>query len=372
MLEDRVEEELEKRLEKFLERLEDARKEASEDNIHDLRISIQRLRASCYLAGRMNGSKIKVKELKGIMEASGELRDCHIALAIIREMGGSQGLENLLALKLQKSAEDLLEALAGVDTDRIVKRLKGVRIRETSNFETMGIIADLFLKFESFEDSYADGDPTVLHRMRMSLKRLRYTLEMLKGSFSFIDEDLLGNMQELQQLLGEIHDIDSFLDGFGVYEDTLKEKRKGLTSRLPPLVERVSAIKNFMKVSLLAQRFSGAPRDAMDYAEYSSRAFGCYVVLREYGVEDEDILRASILKDVARGSEDEVRELFGERVAWLISEIKRRRGESEEDFFNRMRAGGRDVILLKLAEAKAAGRDTKKLEAELRAMDENL
>jgi hypothetical protein len=179
-------------------------------------------------------------------------------------------------------------------------------------------------------------------------------------------------LQELQQLLGEKHYIDSFLYRFGVYEDALTEKRRGLTSRLPPLVERVGAIEAFMKISVLARRFGGAPRDAMDYAEHSSRAFGCYAVLREYGVKDEDILRAAILKDSPRGSEDEVRELFGERVAWLISEIKRRREESEEDFFNRMREGGRDVMLLKLAEAKAAGRDDKKLEAELSAMDENL
>lgn len=372
MLEERVEEELDKRLGKFLERLGDAREEASEENIHDLRISIQRLRASCYLAGRMNGSKVRVRELKGIMEASGEIRDCHIALAIVREMGGSQGMEDLLALKLQKSAEDLREALEGVDTDRIVRRLKEVRIGETSPFETMCIIADLFLEFESFEGSYTEGDPIVLHRMRMSLKRLRYTIEILKGSFSFIDEELIGSMQELQQLLGEIHDIDSFLDRFGVYEDALKEKRRELTSRLPPLVERVSAIKAFIKVSILARRFRGAPRDAMDYAEYSSRAFGCYAVLREHGVEDEDLYKAAILKDVPRGSEDEVRELFGEKVAWLISAIKRKRGESEEDFFNRMKDGGRDVMLLKLAETKAAGRDTRRLEAELRAMDENL
>jgi CHAD domain-containing protein len=374
MLEEMVGEELEKRLEKFLERLGDARKEASEENIHDLRISIQRLRASCYLAGRMNGSKIKVKELKGIMNASGEVRDCHIALAITREMGGSQGMEDLLALKLQKSTEDLSKALAGVDTDKIVKRLKVVRIRETSTFDVLRIIADLFLKFKSFEDRYAEGDPVVLHRMRMSLKRLRYTMEILKGSFSFIDEGLLKDMQELQQLLGGIHDIDSFLDRFGVYEGPLTEKRRELTSRLLPLIGRVSAIEAFMKVSLLAQRFRGAPRDAMDYAEYSSHAFGCYAILREYGVEDEDILKAAILKDVMNGygSEDEVRDLFGEKTAWLISAIKRRRGESGEDSFNRLRAGGRDVMLLKLAEARESGMDTTRLEAELKALDENL
>jgi len=350
-----VKEALEKRVENFIRCFESAREELSEENIHDLRVSIQRLRASCYLAAGM-----KPKGLKRIMKASGEVRDCHIALSIIDEFGGVQGLEELLTLKLQDSMESLREVLAKTDVESIAEKVRGLRIRESSNFDIMRIIADLFLEFKSFEGSYADGDPAVLHRLRIALKKLRYTLEILK--YSFIDEELLSNMHELQQLLGEIHDIDLFLERFGAHKDLLSEKRRALISRLQ--FDRVDGIEPFMKVSIISQRFKDAPKDAMDYAEYSSHGFGCYAILREYRVEDEDVLKAAILKDSGAPA-SELKEIFGERVAWLVSEIKRREEESDEDFFKRLREGGSDLMLLKLAEAREKGEDIEK-------MDENL
>jgi len=346
-----VKEALEKRVENFIRCFESAREELSEENIHDLRVSIQRLRASCYLAAGM-----KPKGLKRIMKASGEVRDCHIALSIIDEFGGVQGLEELLTLKLQDSMESLREVLAKTDVESIAEKVRGLRIRESSNFDIMRIIADLFLKFKSFED--AGEDPAVLHRLRIALKKLRYTLEILK--YSFIDEELLSNMHELQQLLGEIHDIDLFLERFGAHKDLLSEKRRALISRLQ--FDRVDGIEPFIKVSILSQRFKDAPKDAMDYAEYASHGFGCYAILKEHLVEDEDILKAAILKD-SEAPASELKEIFGERVAWLVSEIKRREEESDEEFFKRLREG--DLTLLKLAEAKEKGEDIGK-------MDENL
>jgi CHAD domain-containing protein len=355
--EELMKEELEKRVKKFLKCFEDAREELSEENIHDLRISIQRLRASCYLAAGMSNPK----GLKRIMKASGEVRDCHIALSIIDEFGGVPGLEGLLTLKLQNNMENLRVVLAKTDVESIVERVRGLRIRETSNFDIMRIIADLFLEFKSFEGSYAEGDPAVLHKMRIALKKLRYTLEALK--YSFIDDELLKSMHELQQLLGEIHDIDLFIERFGAHRDLLSERRRALISELQ--FDRVNAIEPFMKVSILSQKFQSAPEDAMEYAEYSSHGFGCYAILKEYQVKDEDILKAAILKDSGAPT-SELKEIFGERVAWLVSEIKRREGESDEDFFKRLREGGSDLMLLKLAEAKEKGEDIEKL------MDENL
>ncbi|MDY6985501.1 MAG: CHAD domain-containing protein [Candidatus Thermoplasmatota archaeon] len=343
----RVEKALEERLEKFLGCVEKTKKDVNEENVHDLRVSIRRLRAACYLAGRMNGKKIKVKELKKIMRASGEIRDCHVVLRMIRDLGGSQGIEELLSLKLQKSTDNFRKVLESIDVGKVAKSIRGIRVRETNAFDTLKIIADLFLKFRAFED--AGDDPYVLHRMRISLKRLRYSLELI-GKVGILKE-----IQELQQLLGDIHDIDAFLERFGVYEEPLKERRRVLTSKLPQLVGIVNTIEPFIKVSMLTQEFRDAPEEAMEYAEYSGQNFKCYMILKkELGVDDKELLEAAILKDVLKGSatEEEVKEIFGERVAWLVSEVNEKEGESKEEFFRRLKDDGRDLVLLKLAEAK--------------------
>jgi len=62
--------------------------------------------------------------------------------------------------------------------------------------------------------AYAD-DPTAvveLHNMRIAGKRLRYSLELLQTGLSGSVDEALSNVEQMQELLGAIHDADVLLD----------------------------------------------------------------------------------------------------------------------------------------------------------------
>src|SRR4051812_18181664 len=82
------------------------------------------------------------------------------------------------------------------------------------------ILAVRVAEFYSWEPIVEDNDNIpVLHQLRISAKRLRYTLELFQSVFGEVGERNIERARQVQELLGQLHDHDVRI---AVIEDELK------------------------------------------------------------------------------------------------------------------------------------------------------
>lgn len=74
-----------------------------------------------------------------------------------------------------------------------------------------------------------------LHNMRISIKRLRYTMEFFAGNYDKHFTDFLETIIELQDILGDIHDSDVVLE---VLTDYKKSRQPAMLSGIDTLITR--------------------------------------------------------------------------------------------------------------------------------------
>jgi CHAD domain-containing protein len=194
-----------KRLKAYIDDPED------EKNIHDVRVSIRRLDAMFSLLpkrvrGRYRGRIEKYAEL---LRANSNARDCDIIAGRLAALGApsmadlqeKKKAELARAIKMAQQLKKLPTELAGAPdykrVDKIAGRLVG-RIKE----KLPPVLSDSSRVEE-------------LHRIRRDLRKLRYILDTVPAGSRNIHLRKLAQaagknvaLEELQDLLGSIHDCD--------------------------------------------------------------------------------------------------------------------------------------------------------------------
>jgi CHAD domain-containing protein len=197
----------------------------AEDDIHELRVEIKRLRASTALTAWMNPafrSKRVLKPIRKVFKAAGRLRDLHVQ-------------RHLLSLHLVESARDVgefsdelnaRETGARIDYAEVAARFEGDWFEEVAEAARMAlsdiredeatwrisqrlaVSVSLLADLES-EGRLAEAD---LHRVRILCKEARYMLEILRpGSPAELAEyygELDHHLRQVHRALGLWHDAD--------------------------------------------------------------------------------------------------------------------------------------------------------------------
>ena len=201
--------------------------------VHRMRVASRRLRATLPLFGQQLAGKrhlVWIKAMRGITRALGAARDSDVQIEHV-----SKFLEPLLPPNR-----------CGVR--RLLLRLRQQRLalqpqvmKELNKFEKSGVIAEIAQKLAPFDiyrdrlevndtgllkladqairarlgeflgfDAIVDQPERVeeLHAMRISAKRLRYTLETFAPLFEDGLKNYLKAMRSAQDMLGAIHDCD--------------------------------------------------------------------------------------------------------------------------------------------------------------------
>jgi hypothetical protein len=87
--------------------------------------------------------------------------------------------------------------------------VKGLDPDASLDFNARRILRVRVGEFYSWEPAVANPLATTeLHNMRISAKRLRYTLELFASIFGSEGERQISRVKQLQELLGTIHDVD--------------------------------------------------------------------------------------------------------------------------------------------------------------------
>jgi len=205
-------------MERVVEECERVRSGFAADPVHDLRVALRRCRsmAEGFRAIDPDPTWRKMRKAgKALFSALGELRDVQVLKDWVEKLGAADDpvKDRLSAycdarereLKVQASA-----ALSGFDTRTWLRWAHTLDSRERQ----LPVGSDIFqvIALEKLEDAVRlhrtalrNRSKVALHALRIGMKRFRYVIENFLPQH---DERWGKDLKQLQDVLGEIHDLD--------------------------------------------------------------------------------------------------------------------------------------------------------------------
>jgi len=375
----------------FFERLEETKKEITADSLHDLRVATRRLNAVLSLVRSLTGKKIREKELKRMMRLTSDLRDSHVRLQLLNSIreGGDDGFikicEEITNREIGRKEVIVFQDIKEFPISKLKNNLKDIYVPKDNKDKVLNILAELFENFYSYRDDAIKGDEFFLHKMRISLKKLRYTAEIIDPLFPFINKDILDKMHQVQQFMGDIHDIDvlvRFINQITVppelnthrekYINKLLTRREGLftlfCANVGDIIEfgKLFSVKLFEK-EIFNEKFyrlvdnlenKNKIVESLRYAECVHIAHPLrtsLIVSDELGIKEDDLIIAALLHDTLEqkgtiATIDEIMDKFGKRVADLVWSVTKEKKDDRENYIEKIKKIGKDSIMLKLSD----------------------
>ena len=209
---------LEKWMERVLNRGQKVRKTWSAADVHDLRVALRRCRTMADALTDTNPSpgwnKLK-RSSKKVFHTLGELRDVQVEQEWFKKLlfGATDARTQLLKRLRVLENERLREAQKELDHfDRKEWRKLSRKLRSKADMFPVGSVVFQRQALMKLNDAVAlyhqarkRKSGVAWHRVRIAIKRFRYTVEnFLPQHYEAWARDL----KETQDLLGEIHDLD--------------------------------------------------------------------------------------------------------------------------------------------------------------------
>jgi len=201
-----------------------ARKPEDADRIHDLRVSIRRLKQELEVFAEwfeVEDAKTIRRHLRKLMNRCAAVRNCDVAVDVLRA-AGCQGPKLLAGIKKERRAAE------GTLTRKIEHWRSAGRVREwgghlrvsrAASEETAGEAARRLLPpmiEELFRAGRGAAQPNStrlrMHRLRLKAKGVRYTLEIFELVYGEKTKQLLESLKGLQEKLGAINDCATTLE----------------------------------------------------------------------------------------------------------------------------------------------------------------
>jgi CHAD domain-containing protein len=217
--------------------LENVRSSPDTDAVHDLRVALRRCRSVASVMEEVDPDPAWPalrKVARKLFRELGVLRDARVMDDWVKKLAPENDpVRAHLQAAFESSEPNLREnalRVAGKFDEKSWKRLERT-LRQRSRFVPVGSLAAECLaleRFESIRELHAKAlrteKPKPWHALRIGLKRFRYTVESLLPEHYFNWSD---NLKRLQDMLGEIHDLDVLAEvvrksDFHETEDSLK------------------------------------------------------------------------------------------------------------------------------------------------------
>jgi len=172
--------------------------------VHQMRVAARRLRAALRVL-QLRGLDPSVKQLQDVL---GEVRDLQLQVEWLRGRDEALRREREAQLRMaeQKLSSQLrrwrsralpaLVAAAGDPSTPSARKLSKMLRRRLDRLE------------ERLEEARARLTPKALHRARISVKQVRYILDVVGDAVPRKTAGLEADLKALQASLGELHDVD--------------------------------------------------------------------------------------------------------------------------------------------------------------------
>ncbi len=194
------------------------RKQFDADAVHDLRVALRRCRsmADGFIGLDPDPAWRAMRKAAGrLFQPLGDLRDLQVAAGWLRELAPADdpvrtSLLDLLSTREKRAIADAAEALKSLDrkqwkqwTHRLPARSRRIppegRVFRHIALERWTEAHALHLRATRTRSQAA------LHRLRIGVKKFRYSVENFLPT---LHEEFGGDLKRVQDLLGEIHDLD--------------------------------------------------------------------------------------------------------------------------------------------------------------------
>jgi CHAD domain-containing protein len=215
----------ERNISRVSNKLDDYITSQDERNIHDIRTSVRRLDV-CYktLPKKLRrGKQMKkfVNKSKDLFSMNSQVRDFDIITELIGKYNTEHGSKNRVDLNnFENRRVQKLEKAKVIAMGLRILPVPKVKTKSVSTAKLTKRFNKLISKFGSriqlnLPLVMTDADKVAeLHEMRKDCKKLRYLLELVShdSSSDNILSKMEGELQNIQDLLGAIHDCDATVD----------------------------------------------------------------------------------------------------------------------------------------------------------------
>jgi len=205
-------------MERVLKELEEMGAAPDADVVHDLRVAIRRCRSVGAVMQEVDPDPAwpQMRKLgRKLFRQLGELRDTQVLEDWVKKLGGETDPVRLrLLASLEAQERELREAALRIEAkfdQRAWKKLENRLERRARLVPPDGAAAECLVleRLEAAKELHTRAmrteKPAAWHELRIGVKRFRYTVEsLLPTRYEAWSEDL----KRLQDLLGEIHDLD--------------------------------------------------------------------------------------------------------------------------------------------------------------------
>jgi CHAD domain-containing protein len=214
--------ELAESMEKAWAELDKVRSNPDPDNVHDLRVAIRRCRSVAMVFEEVDPDAAwpeMRKTAKKLFQALGALRDAHVMEDWVKKLTPASDPVRVQMHSAFENEEPELRSevlrVAGKFDEKEWKRLERRLKQRVRVLPVSGLAAECLAweRFEEIKQLHAQALRTKKakpwHALRIGLKKLRYTVESLLPEHHAAWSE---NLKRLQDLLGDIHDLDVLVD----------------------------------------------------------------------------------------------------------------------------------------------------------------
>ncbi|HSJ89850.1 MAG TPA: CHAD domain-containing protein [Anaerolineales bacterium] len=216
---------LDERSATYVKKAKRCRDDFSSDAVHDLRTSIRRLLAILEVVAFMtSGSKIEKlsDRLEDQLDGFSDLRDMHVMLDQLEKdvttLPELEPFQNYLEKREKRRQRQDQKHVQNIKPGGIEKRLLKIR-RDVEALAEVDVRRELPQAVDqaylTVIQRYGEVDPVQLvtiHELRVAFKNFRYMVEAIHPCLPNFPETLLKRMQEYQTEMGNVHDIQVFLE----------------------------------------------------------------------------------------------------------------------------------------------------------------
>lgn len=244
------------------------------EHLHRMRVASRRLRAALPLFARSVAPKqaaLWKDEVRRVTRALGDARDADVQIEQLSAYlsglpaGPKQaGVRRLYLRRRQQRVKLQSRVLAVLDrfeSSGVIEKMKEKSTAALNDgspevvsprlyhlaHRSVGKKLGLFLAFEEYVEQPERADE--LHAMRIAAKRLRYTIEMFAPLYpdSRGLKPYLSAVKEAQELLGQIHDCDIWIEQLPVFMDQERKRSQRYYGHDRPFFRLLPGLRAFQQ-----------------------------------------------------------------------------------------------------------------------------